>query len=501
MAEEIEALRADRKLSTIVFFLDETFEELPYGCMTTVGEAVETLSSIIRLQQFQTFSLFESRKQLLLKSSAAAKEDAAAEESVILQDGTLISDVLQDFRVAKAEKKEAVQMRLVFKKRMFRDTDENITEPMFINLSYSKPSTTTSAGTTRLARRTLCSSQRFRFRLRRVPTLGQGALDALSAAMARFVPRSILQQRPREDWATDTQTRHRALTQHSKEDARMGLLRMIRSLPYGGSIFFPVKRIEDPIGLLPGRIVLGINKRGIHFFRPVPMEYLHSAELRDIMQFGSSAAAVFFKMHVAGVLHIFQFDTKQGEAICIALQTHINDVMMKRYNNPKQKAAAAAAAAAGGDPGGGRGALPPATNTNGSAPASAATQAASDAAFTKQAAAAGGVGGAVTSQMQKGLEDANRKLDEMVRERAELQSQLQAAKEAAEEAADIAAQEKTARVTATASVESLNAELAETKSQLADAEARAANGSAAAAASDAQAKHGAGEGADEGEGG
>ena len=27
-------------------------------------------------------------------------------------------------------------MRLVFKKRMFRDTDENITEPMFINLSY-----------------------------------------------------------------------------------------------------------------------------------------------------------------------------------------------------------------------------------------------------------------------------------------------------------------------------------------------------------------------------
>ena len=50
------------------------------------------------------------------------------------------------------------------------------------------------------------------------------------------------------------------------------------------------------------------------------------------MQFGSSSTAVFFKMRVAGVLHIFQFETKQGEDICMALQTHINDIMMKRYS-------------------------------------------------------------------------------------------------------------------------------------------------------------------------
>ena len=100
----------------------------------------------------------------------------------------------------------------------------------------------------------------------------------------------------------------------------------------GNSIFFTVRKIEDPIGLLPPKLILGINKRGVHFFRPVPKEYLHSAELRDIMQFGSSSQAVFFKMRVAGVLHIFQFDTRQGEDICMALQTHINDIMMKRYS-------------------------------------------------------------------------------------------------------------------------------------------------------------------------
>lgn len=110
----------------------------------------------------------------------------------------------------------------------------------------------------------------------------------------------------------------------------------------GNSIFFTVRRIEDPIGLLPAKAILGINKRGVHFFRPVPKEYIHSAELRDIMQFGSSSAAVFFKMRVAGVLHIFQFETRQGEDICMALQTHINDIMMKRYSKVSHPAAAGA---------------------------------------------------------------------------------------------------------------------------------------------------------------
>lgn len=40
-------------------------------------------------------------------------------------------------------------------------------------------------------------------------------------------------------------------------------------------------------------------------------------------------------MRVAGVLHIFQFESKQGEDICMTLQTHINDIMMKRYAKTK----------------------------------------------------------------------------------------------------------------------------------------------------------------------
>jgi hypothetical protein len=97
----------------------------------------------------------------------------------------------------------------------------------------------------------------------------------------------------------------------------------------GQSTIGDLKDKEDPIGLFPSRVILGINKRGVHFFRPVPKEYLHRAELCDIMQFGSSTSAVFFHMRIAGAFRVFQFETKQGEDMCVALQTHINDVMIK----------------------------------------------------------------------------------------------------------------------------------------------------------------------------
>ena len=61
-SEEINALLTGRKLTTIVFFLDETFEELQYDIATTIVEAAEQLAGIIKLREFSTFTLYESRK-------------------------------------------------------------------------------------------------------------------------------------------------------------------------------------------------------------------------------------------------------------------------------------------------------------------------------------------------------------------------------------------------------------------------------------------------------
>jgi len=64
-SDEIDALLADRKNTAVVFFLDETFEELEYDVTTTVVEAVEQLAGIIKLQNYSTFTLYESRKVYL----------------------------------------------------------------------------------------------------------------------------------------------------------------------------------------------------------------------------------------------------------------------------------------------------------------------------------------------------------------------------------------------------------------------------------------------------
>lgn len=60
--QEIDALFKGVKQNCVVYFLDETFEELAYDASTTVMEAVETLAGQIKLENYQTFSLFAVHK-------------------------------------------------------------------------------------------------------------------------------------------------------------------------------------------------------------------------------------------------------------------------------------------------------------------------------------------------------------------------------------------------------------------------------------------------------
>ena len=108
----------------------------------------------------------------------------------------------------------------------------------------------------------------------------------------------VLMSRPREEWVHNIGSRYKALENFTQEDARLQFLRILCSLPYGmhalsglrnghftesvmllwhlscsvmcynlvcnaagNSTFFFVRRIEDPIALLPNKLILGINKR------------------------------------------------------------------------------------------------------------------------------------------------------------------------------------------------------------------------------------------------
>lgn len=343
--EEIEALLIGKKLTTIVFFLDETFEEIAYDMATTVANAVEELAGIIKLSAYSSFSLFECRKVV----TASKSPEPGNEEYTGLDENKYIGDLLAEFKSAKDRSKgEISQCKLTFKKKLFRETDEAVADPMFVQLSYVQLQHDYILGNYPVGKDDAAQLSALQILVEIGFVVKPESCTDWTLLLERFLPRQIAITRAKRDWELDILARYRSMENLTKDDARQQFLRILRMLPYGYSVFFSVRKIDDPIGLLPGRIILGINKRGVHFFRPVPKEYLHSAELRDIMQFGSSNTAVFFKMRVAGVLHIFQFETKQGEEICVALQTHINDVMLRRYS--KARSAASTTPLSGGDP-------------------------------------------------------------------------------------------------------------------------------------------------------
>lgn len=333
--EEIEALLTGRKLTTIVFFLDETFEEITYDMATTVADAVEELAGIIKLSAFSSFSLFECRKVV----TGSKSPDSGNEEYIGLDDNKYIGDLLAEFKVAKDRSKgEILHCKLIFKKKLFRESDEAVADPMFVQLSYVQLQHDYILGNYPVGRDDAAQLSALQILVEIGFLPAPESCTDWNSLLERFLPRQIAITRAKREWELDILSRYHSMEHLTKDDARQQFLRILKTLPYGSSVFFSVRKIDDPIGLLPGRIILGINKRGVHFFRPVPKEYLHSAELRDIMQFGSSNTAVFFKMRVAGVLHIFQFETKQGEEICVALQTHINDVMLRRYSKARSAA-------------------------------------------------------------------------------------------------------------------------------------------------------------------
>ncbi|XP_047168264.1 kinesin-like protein KIN-14I [Vigna umbellata] len=329
---EIEAMLTGKKLTTIVFFLDETFEEITYDLSTTVADAVEELAGIIKLSTYSSFSLFECRKVV----TGSKSPDSGNEEYIGLDDNKYIGDLLAEFKAVKERSKgEILHCKLIFKKKLFRDSDEAVTDPMFLQLSYVQLQHDYILGNYPIGKDDASQLSALQILAEIGFVRRPESCTDWNSFLERFLPRQIAMTRAKREWELDILSCYHSLAHVTKDDARQQFLHILRTIPYGFSVFFNVRKIDDPIGLLPGRIILGINKRGVHFFRPVPKEYMQSAELRDIMQFGSSNTAVFFKMRVAGVLHIFQFETKQGEEICVALQTHINDVMLRRYSKAR----------------------------------------------------------------------------------------------------------------------------------------------------------------------
>lgn len=143
--------------------------------------------------------------------------------------------------------KEGFQSRLLFKKKMFRETDEAITEPMFINLSYVQAQHDYLQGNYPVVRDDAAQLAALQLQAESGPSLDDNP-EAFLAGVEQYITKQVFGTRAREDWRSDVGARYRALATFSQEDARQQFLRILRSLPYGNSTFWTVRRIEDPVG-------------------------------------------------------------------------------------------------------------------------------------------------------------------------------------------------------------------------------------------------------------
>lgn len=223
----------------------------------------------------------------------------------------------------------------MFKKRVFRDGDDKVDDKTFQYLSFLQLQDEYIKGNYPVVPADAA-------RLCAVLTQANGGLariEDLAEKIARFVPSGIRMalappgSEGEQDLMQVVHEQIREMADLRQIDAQAEFMRFVADLPHGNSRFFFVERQMDPTGLLPPRAIIGVNKRGIHIFRPVPREYILSADLRDIMQFGSNSNAVFFKMRLSGtdsVIQAFQFATTHGDEICKCLKVHIDDHMRKR---------------------------------------------------------------------------------------------------------------------------------------------------------------------------
>lgn len=179
---EMDGMLKGSRQTAIVFFLDETFEELSYDSCTTVAEAVEALAGQIKLQNYQTFTLFSVQKS----KGGLEPGMPSGDEHILIDDNRFISDLMFEFKQAKA--KDGVAGKLLFKKRMFRETDETVSEPRFVALSYIQAQHDYLQGQYPVIREDAAQMCALQIQAEMGPTLDAGDMDS---ALEKYMVKSV----------------------------------------------------------------------------------------------------------------------------------------------------------------------------------------------------------------------------------------------------------------------------------------------------------------------
>ena len=348
--DEVLAILGGGVLEATVYYLNDDKVTMRYDPRARVGDALQALLEGLGVRDvLETFSLYVAlRPPQGFRSNAAYAVEA---DMKLLESKQYMADAIAESRGVTSTHGAggAHSYCLLLKRRYFSELDEEVEESTFIHLSYVQAQSEVLSGNYPVALGDSAQMAALMLQAERGDLVKVAAPAAVK--VLDYLPETTAAEKSKAAWDKDIRDRWTAMRGMDSSVAKQHILHFLRSLPYGNASFYKVRPAEDPLKLFPSKLIMGVNKRGLHFFRPIPKEYLLSVDLKDIMQFGNSSSSVFFKIRIAGFLHLFQFDTRQGGDVCSALQMFINEAMARRAQNgrgpPSRPAAPAGKAGTG----------------------------------------------------------------------------------------------------------------------------------------------------------
>ena len=341
-------------LRTTVAFLGGATAQIAYQPSASVLDAVEAAAAAVGLAHHTTFTLFTVGRAgaggAVLREVGGGAPDGIVHTP--LPDDAYLADGLAGLGgEGQGEGPPSSHQHpqnpppapaLLFKKRLFRDTDASAaaSDPVFVSLAYTQSRHDYLAGLYPVARGDAAALAAWQVvaesagRGQPDPTpLASGDAGADAVTLAACIPPALLATRPMQEWLDDVRPRAAAaaaaagvgaagadpsILAAAATAARRTFMSRIRDLPYGNALFFPItfspadqapgggggggaSTSHPLVASFPPQMLLGVNRRGLHLFQAsAPRGYLHSVPLRDVAQFGSTGSAVFFKLRLAG---------------------------------------------------------------------------------------------------------------------------------------------------------------------------------------------------------
>jgi hypothetical protein len=109
------------------------------------------------------------------------------------------------------------------------------------------------------------------------------------------------------------------------ESPKARLLRLAKITPYGGSALFRATCLDVPRALFPDYdILLGVNKRGVHFFDASGSDYWHSVMLEEVGNCSVDSQRLQVEVAVGGgrFSDVFVFDCAHASEVAALIQAY-----------------------------------------------------------------------------------------------------------------------------------------------------------------------------------